>query len=128
LFAKLDSRDYSAAALLLVCLAGFYLLFSMTIDLISTMVLADPANTIKCGRSIIINVAATFLLVLGGRRHDLELVWIAVFLAVIGCMKVFLVDLFGASGIPLVLSVLSFGVVAMAGSIVMGRWHKPLKV
>jgi hypothetical protein len=128
LFAKLDSRDYSAAALLLVCLAGFYLLFSMTIDLISTMVLADPANTIKCGRSIIINMAATFLLVIGGRRHDLELVWIAVFLAVIGCMKVFLVDLFGASGIPLVLSVLSFGVVAMAGSIVMGRWHKPLKV
>ncbi|MEN8133920.1 MAG: hypothetical protein ABFS18_00090 [Thermodesulfobacteriota bacterium] len=127
LFAKLDSRDYSAVAHLVICLAGFYLLFSMTIDLIASMVLVDPANTIKCGRSIIINVAATFLLVMGGRRHDLELIWLAVFLAVIGCLKVFLVDLFGTSGIPLVLSVLSFGVVAMAGSIVMGRWNKLVK-
>ena len=91
------------------------------------MVLVDPANIIKCGRSIVINMAATFLLVMGGRRHNLELVWIAVVLAGVGCMKVFLVDLFGTSGIPLVLSVLSFGVVAMAGSIVMGRWHSPVK-
>ena len=99
----------------------------MTLGLFATMVLADPANTIKGGRSIIINLAATSLLVMGGRRHDPELVWIAVFLAIVGCMKVFLVDLFGASGIPLVLSVLSFGVVAMVGSIVMGRWHKTVK-
>ncbi len=127
LFAKLDSRDNSAVALLLICLAGFYLLFSMAIDLVSSMVLVDPVNTIKCGRSIIINMAATFLLVMGGRRHNLELVWIAVGLAGVGCMKVFLVDLFGTSGIPLVLSVLSFGVVAMAGSIVMGGWNKPRK-
>ena len=127
LLAKLDSHDYSAVVLLLICLTGFYLLFSMTLDLVAPMVLSDPANTIKGGRSIIINVAATLLLVMGGRRHDLELVWIAVFLAVVGCLKVFLVDLFGTSGIPLVLSVLSFGVVAMAGSIVMGRWHRPVK-
>lgn len=127
LFAKLDSRDYSAVVLLLTCLTGFYLLFSMTIDLLASMTLTDPANVVKCGRSVIINVAATFLLIMGGRRHDLELVWIAVFLAVVGCLKVFLVDLFGTSGIPLVLSVLSFGVVAMAGSIVMGRWNKPTR-
>lgn len=127
LFAKFDRRDYSAVILLVTCLAGCYLLFSMTIDLLASSLLADPANVAKCGRSVIINVAATLLLIMGGRRHDLELIWIAVFLAGIGCLKVFLVDLFGTSGIPLVLSVLSFGVVAMAGSIVMGRWNKPTK-
>lgn len=127
LFARLDGRDYSALTLLLVCLGGLYLLSNMVIGIIASMALADPANTIKCGRSIIINVAATALLFAGGRRHDLQLVWVAVFLALVGCMKVFLVDLFGTSGIPLVLSVLSFGVVAMTGSIVMGKWSKPLK-
>jgi hypothetical protein len=44
---------------------------------------------------------------------------------VVGCLKVFLVDLFSGSGLPLVLSVLSFGVVAMVGSIIMGRWPRP---
>lgn len=123
-YAKLDSRDYSAVTLLLVGLTGLYLLITMVIDMFASMMLIDPVNTIKCGRSIIINMAATLLLVVGGRRHDLELVWIAVFLAIIGCIKVFLVDLFGTSGMPLVLSVLSFGVVALTGSIVMGKWHK----
>lgn len=128
LLAKLDTRDYSAIALLVVGLSGLYLLAKMAIDLLAPMLLTDPANTIMCGRSIIINLAVTILLILGGRRRDLELVWIAVFLAIVGCLKVFLVDLFSTSGIPLVLSVLSFGVVAMVGSIVMGRWPRKKEV
>ena len=100
----------------------------MAIDVFASMFLNDPVNTIKCGRLIIINMAATFLLVMGGRRHhDLELIGTAVFLAIVGCIKVFLVDLFSTSGIPLVLSVLSFGVVAMVGSIIMGKWYKPVE-
>jgi len=124
LLAGLDSRDHSAVVLLLVALTGMYLLFSTVIDSVASMVLADPANTMKCGRSIIINIGAIFLLAMAGWRHDRELAWIAVSLAVVGCLKVFLADLFGTGGIPLVLSVLSFGLVAMLGSVVMGRWNK----
>ena len=126
LFTKIDSGDYTALSLLLVGVAGLYFLFAMAIEMFAVKALADPLNTVKCARSILVNIAAIALLVLGSRGRNLELVWIAVVLALIGCIKVFLVDLFGASGLPLVLSVLSFGVVAAVGSVVMGRWQKPL--
>ena len=96
----------------------------MAVEMFAAAILEDPVNTIKCSRSILINIAAIALLVLGSSRRNLELVWIAVALAIVGCIKVFLVDLFGASGLPLVLSVLSFGIVATVGSLVMGRWQK----
>jgi hypothetical protein len=124
LIADLDGRDRSAVVLLLVGLAGLYLLISMLLDSVAATVLADPVNTMKCGRSIIINSGAIVLLLIAGRRHELELVWIAVFLTIVGGLKVFLADLFGAGGMPLVFSVLSFGLLAMTGSVVMGRWHK----
>jgi hypothetical protein len=72
-----------------------------------------------------VNAAAASLLIVGGRRQDWQLLGIAIFIGSVGCLKVFLVDLFSASGLPLVLSVLSFGVVAMVGSIIMGRWSRP---
>jgi hypothetical protein len=124
LIAKLDGKDYSAVILLLVGLTGVFLFFNMAVELFASAALADPANTIRCGRSVILNFGASLLLIMGGQRRNLELIWIAVFLVIVGCIKVFLVDLFNASGIPLVLSVLSFGVVAMVGSITMGRWYK----
>ncbi|MFN2365510.1 MAG: hypothetical protein ABR523_03490, partial [Desulfurivibrionaceae bacterium] len=126
IFVDLDGRDRSALLLLLVGLVGLYLLFSMIIDLAAPMVPADPADIMKCGRSIIINIGAIVLLIISGRRRDPELAWIAGFLAIVGGLKVFLADLFTTGGIPLVFSVLSFGLVAMAGSAVMGRWNKGL--
>jgi hypothetical protein len=126
LLTKIDSGDYLALSLLLVGIAGVYFFFAMAIEMFAARALADPLNTVKCARSILVNTTAIFLLVLGGRGRNMELVWIAIGLAIIGCIKVFLVDLFGASGLPLVLSVLSFGVVAAVGSVVMGRWQKPI--
>lgn len=123
-FADLDRCDRAAVVLLLVGLAGLFLLAGLILETVAPMVLADPANTVQGGKSIAVNSGAIFLLIMAGRRRDLELVWIAVFLAVVGGLKVFLVDLFGIDGIPLVLSVLSSGLVALTGSVVMGRWQK----
>jgi hypothetical protein len=61
-------------------------------------------------------------LALKGRNR--ELIVIAAIIAVIGAGKVFILDLFGIKGVPLVLSVFSTGVVAAFGSVVMGRWQK----
>ncbi|MDT8335043.1 MAG: hypothetical protein RQ753_05055 [Desulfurivibrionaceae bacterium] len=124
LLADFDGRDRLAGLLLLVGLAGSYLLLGMLIDSAAPLLPVDPGNVMQCGRSIVINIGVIFLLILAGRRHDLELVWVAVFLAIVGCLKVFLADLFTAGGIPLVLSVLSYGLAAMTGSVVMGRWNK----
>ncbi len=49
---------------------------------------------------------------------------VAVLVTIIGALKVFVIDLFGARGIPLVMSVLSFGIAAALGSVILGKWHR----
>lgn len=124
LLSRLDERDHSAVLLLLGGLAGLYFLGAMLLDSVALATLADPGNTMRCGRSLLVNLGALVLLLLGSRHRLPELLWVAVALAVIGCLKVFLFDLFKGSGLPLVLSVLSFGVVAAVGSMIMGRWQR----
>lgn len=121
LYFRLDERDHSAVILLLCGLGGLYLLGAMLLDNVAAASLADPANTMRCGRSLLINFGVLVLLLLGSRYRLPELLWVAVALAVVGCLKVFFFDLFKGSGLPLVLSVLSFGVVAAVGSVIMGR-------
>jgi hypothetical protein len=124
LFFRLDEGDHSAVVLLLCGLGGLYFLGAMLLDNVAAATLADPGNTIRCGRSLLVNLGVLVLLLLGSRHRLPELLWVAVALAVVGCLKVFFFDLFKGSGLPLVLSVLSFGVVAAVGSVIMGRWQR----
>ena len=62
------------------------------------------------------------MVALKGRNR--EIVIIATIVAVLGGIKVFILDLFGINGVPLVLSVFSYGVVAAFGSVVLGKWQK----
>jgi len=48
---------------------------------------------------------------------------VAVIVALLGMCKVFLLDMFQLKGMPLVLGVFSFSLVAVVGSIVSGRWQ-----
>lgn len=123
LYSRLDPRDHSAVILLLCGLGGLYFLGTMLLDKVAAT-LVDPANTMRCGRSLLINFGVLALLLLGSRYRLPELLWVAVALGVVACLKVFFVDLFKGSGLPLVLSVLSFGLVAAVGSVIMGRWQR----
>ncbi|MBU0673483.1 MAG: hypothetical protein KJ950_02420 [Proteobacteria bacterium] len=123
-FKKIDGKDFSSLALFLCGLVGLYFVTTMALDLVLTNLLTDPENAIKCGHSIIINCAAIIMLVLGGRLRNSEYIGIAVLFGVVGGINSFILDLFKGHGLPLVLSVLSFGCVAAIGSIVMGRWQK----
>jgi hypothetical protein len=124
MFASLDRRDHSAILLLLVGLAGCYFFGALLLDHLTPLFLEEPGNTMRCGRSLLINGGALILLLAGSRERKMELIRVAVALAVLGCLKVFFVDLFRSNGLPLVLSVLSFGIVAAFGSVIMGRWQK----
>lgn len=124
LLSRLDERDFSAVVLLLGGLGGLYFLGAMMLDNVAAANLTDPGNTMRCGRSLLINFGVLVLLLLGSRYRSPELLWVAVALAVVGCLRVFFFDLFKGSGLPLVLSVLSFGVVAAVGSVIMGRWQR----
>ncbi len=123
-FAQLDGRDYSALLLLLTGLSGLYFVGVLLLDAFSPLLLADPLNTMRCGRSLLVNIGALVLLVTGARQRRLELIWVAAALGFLGLIKVFFVDLFRSNGLPLVLSVFSFGIVAAVGSLIMGRWQK----
>jgi len=125
MFASLDGRDYSAVLLLLVGLGGCYFAGAQVLDHLAPLFLDEAANTLRCSRSLLINTGALVLLLAGSRQRRLELIWVAVALGVLGCLKVFFVDLFRSNGLPLVLSVFSFGIVAAVGSVIMGRWQKP---
>ena len=87
----------------------------------------DFMSQLKSGQSLIINIGALALMSIALKGRNKEIAFIATAVALIGAGKVFIFDLFGIKGVPLVLSVFSTGVVAAFGSVVMGKWHKKAK-
>jgi hypothetical protein len=57
-------------------------------------------------------------------RHNKEVRNVAILITLVGAVKVFLYDLLGAHGIPLVASVFTFGLAAAIESVALGRWQK----
>ena len=76
------------------------------------------------GQTVIVNFAAAGLLLYSFGRRDKELRNVAIFVAIVGAGRVFLLDLFGLRGVPLVASVFSFGLGIMLISVALSRWQK----
>ena len=81
-------------------------------------------DTFRCGQSVLINGAAIALILFAYLRRDKEIRNVAILVTLIGGIKVFLYDLFGAHGLPLVFSVFSFGMAAAVESVALGKWMK----
>ncbi len=126
-FAGLDRHDYSAVMLLLAALAsGFFMLRAFVYQIL-VLLPKDAVNTVsafRCSQSILINSAAAGLMLFALRRRNKEIRNIAILVTCIGAIRVFLYDMTGTRGMPLVLSVFSFGLVAAIESIVLGRWSR----
>ena len=56
-------------------------------------------------------------------KKNKELMGMAIVVVIIGALKVFGYDLFESNGVPLVMSVFSFGALAAVGSIILQRWQ-----
>ncbi|MDW7773231.1 MAG: DUF2339 domain-containing protein [Desulfobulbaceae bacterium] len=123
-FSRLDRKDLSAVVLLITGLLGGYYFFQFSLYQILSSMTTDFAFQYRSGQSLIINSGAVLLLYLGLRGRNKEIILMASIVALIGAGKVFILDLFGIKGMPLVLSVFSTGVVAAYGSVVLGRWQK----
>jgi len=125
-FARFDQSDRSAVLLLLAGLAsGFFMLriaFYQTLNLIPGMMQRD---IFRSGQSVLINGAAIILILLAYLRRDKELRNVAILVTAVGAIKVFLYDLLGIHGLPLVFSVFSFGMAAAVDSVALGKWQKP---
>jgi hypothetical protein len=125
LFDTFDRNDRSAALLLLCGLAsGFFMIRIGMFQAMQFVPAAMQSDAFRCGQSVLINAAAIALILFAYLRGDKEIRNIAILVTVVGAIKVFLYDLLGAHGLPLVFSVFSFGMAAAIESVALGKWMK----
>ena len=125
IFDAFDRNDRSAVLLLLGGLAcGFFMIRVGIFHAIHLVPTAMQRDSFRCGQSVLINTAAIVLIVLAYLRQNKEIRNVAILATVVGAIKVFLYDLLGTHGLPLVFSVFSFGVAAAVESLALGKWQK----
>ena len=125
LFDAFDRNDRSAVLLLLGGLAsGFFMLRIGIFQAMQFIPAEMQRHSFRSGQSVLINVSAIALILVAYLRRDKELRNVAILVTVVGAIKVFLYDLLGVHGLPLVFSVFSFGVAAAVESVALGKWMK----
>jgi hypothetical protein len=125
LFDFFDRNDRSALLLLVGGLAsGFIMLRIALFQALPFISTALQRDSFSCGQTVLINGAAIILIALAYFRQDKELRNLAVFVTLVGAIKVFLYDLLGIHGLPLVFSVFSFGMAAAVESVALSKWMK----
>jgi hypothetical protein len=124
-FLRIDKADRSAVLILLAALTSAFFMVQVIAHrlLAATLTPAELSNALQCGRSVIINLSAIILIVIALVRRSRELRNTAILVTAIGAVNVFLYDLIRAQGIPLVMSVLSFGLATAVESVILGRWQ-----
>ena len=122
LFEIYDKEDLSGAVTLLAALTGvFFLLRGIAWRILA----GGPGGpeSFRCAQSIIINLAALGLGLYAFRARNREIRNVAILVIAVGAVTS-ASDLLGTRGVPLVLSVLSFGLAAATQSITLSRWQK----
>ena len=120
-----DSKDRSAVLLLVAGLiSGFFAVRIALFQGIQMLPAEMQRDAFRCSQSVIINCAAIGLILFAFLKQNKEIRNVAIFVTVIGGIKVFLYDLMGTHGVPLVFSVFSFGMAAAVESIALGKWQK----
>ena len=124
-FSRFDVQDRSAVMLLLAGLTcGFYMTRITLFQFIAMLPTETQSEAFRCSQSVLINCAAIGLILFAFLKQNKEIRNIAILVMIVGGIKVFLYDLTGTHGLPLVFSVLSFGLAAAAESIALGKWQK----
>jgi hypothetical protein len=121
---RLNKNDRGAGVLLIAALfSGF---FTMRVGLYQALDFMHAATHSAFGgaQSVLINLTAAVLLWFSLAQRNRELRNVAIVVTVIGAGKVFLVDMVQLKGMPLMVSVFTFGLVAALASFVLGRWNK----
>ena len=123
LFDTYDKQDLSGAVTLLAALTGsFFLLRTIAWWILLPAGPGGP-EVFQCTQSIIINLAALGLGLYAFRARNREIRNVAILVIAVGAAKTAF-DLLGTKGVPLVLSVLSFGLAAATQSITLSRWQR----
>jgi hypothetical protein len=122
LFGNYDKEDISGVVTLLVALTGsFFFLRGIAFHILAGG--SRGPDAFPCSQSIIINLAALGLGLYAFRARNREIRNVAILVIAAGALTS-TADLLGTKGVPLVLSVLSFGLAAATQSITLSRWQK----
>lgn len=122
LFGNYDKQDVSGVVTLLVALTGsFFFLRGIAFHILAGG--SGGPDAFPCSQSIIINLAALGLGLYAFRTRNREIRNVAILVIAAGALTS-TADLLGTKGVPLVLSVLSFGLAAATQSITLSRWQK----
>lgn len=126
LFSRFDNNDRLAVSLLMASLlGGFFTLRLGVYQGIVGVVSGDEISAMfSSAQTVIVNLSAAVLMCFAFMRRNKEVRNVAILITVIGGGKVFLLDLFGLGGVPVVVSVLSFGVAASLESFALSRWQR----
>lgn len=117
-YSRFDPDNRANVLLLLAALScAFFSLRSVAHAAIVTMA-EDQSHALACADSVIINSAATALMIYAFFKENKEIRNLAFLITLIGAFKVFMFDMFTISGFPLVISVLVFGVAIFFESII----------
>ncbi len=123
LFGTYDTQDLSGAVTLLAALtASFFLVRGIAWRFLAAG--GGGPDALQCAQSIIVNLAALGLGLYAFRARNREIRNVAILVIAAGAVRS-TADLFGTRGVPLVLSVFSFGLAAATQSITLSRWQKP---
>ena len=122
LFGSYDRQDRSGAVTLMVSLIAAFLLLR---GIVWRILAGGPGGpeTFQCSQSIIVNLSALGLGLYAFRTRNREIRNVAILVIAAGALRS-TADLFGAKGLPLVLSVFSFGLAAAVQSVILGRWQR----
>ncbi|GAB4152828.1 MAG: hypothetical protein Fur0037_21670 [Planctomycetota bacterium] len=120
-FARIDRGSRADYALLWICVAACFGLSRVLTHEIAGALATDVENAFQGGQTIVVNCGAIALMAIGLRTMDRRILKTSLLVAALGGLKAFGWDLLAAKGVPLVLSVFSFGVAAAAGSFVLAR-------
>ncbi|NJD91877.1 MAG: DUF2339 domain-containing protein [Geobacter sp.] len=123
LFGGFDRSDRSALLLLmagLVC--SFFMIRIGLYYALSSLPANAQKDAFRCSQSVLINAAAIGLIMFAFLRRNREIRNVAILVTAVGGIKVFLYDLLGIHGLPLVFSIFSFGLAASIESLALGKW------
>lgn len=125
-FTKLDKNDFSAVILLLASLMNAFFMLRIVTYLVLSFLLSSHSVTdaFYSAQSVIINVSAAVLMLFALAHRKKEVRNVAILVTLIGAIKVFLYDMIGGMhGLPIVVSVFSFGLATALESFGLTRWH-----
>ncbi len=126
-FQRIDKGDFSAIVILLAALLNGFFTLRLIVNRVLSALLAPAVlgNALSCSQSVIINLSAVALMVYAQAQRSREVRNVAILVTLIGAGNVFLYDLIRSHGLPLVISVLSFGLATAVESVILGRWPSP---